>query len=751
MNQSNQVHAPYHFVPLSKWVYMPDWAHLVSHDVPFKDGVSGVLEYTLTNATPLCVGGEQEKSEGKPTLVKWARDPKGDPVIPGSSLKGMLRSVLEIASFGKFAAIDDSHFSFRDISNAETRYAKEIAETEAQAYWIKFDPALHQWTFRKAKHTTLFHDEFNQFSKKYIQNIAFKQPAEDKYAAWPLSQPAINFDLETRIIMGTKNKDVSVERASKFGAGAKQGYPVFSGFRPGKKEHTARRLNFSYMFYDENEKSEKLALGNQLVQKLFENHAENLVNTLKKRPHPKLGIPVFARENKQGQIIALGFAKMPRKLYDNSVNQVASQTQKLLNSANTFDLSELMFGTLRDQGYGIKSRVSFSDGVCDKNTGIAPSNPVILGQPAGSYLSAYLEQKANDLNQVNNELSQYERNSTLKGWKRDPSQTTLNGNMTAELQDKQNVQSTIDLMTVGSEFSGRIVFHNLKPAELGALLWVIQLQAEGKPSYHSLGHGKPLGAGAVRFNNLRLTVRGNDGENDQSIEGLIAGFITHMNKCYPQNKENSWQDSAQIRHLLAFGDKDDNVDKNLRYMPLNAAKGDDTTTSYTNSVKGRTKQVLPLWQHAGQTLPRDEAITQLLPASFASGRLAELFAHCEKEQTLTVFESTLNSEIQLKQKAQVFAEMSVQAQLFFKLKERLESQTDKNGRQSCNTDLDQLIDACLAQQINDSFVSELYALCKDTSKTAYLDLAKNKQNKAKLEARKAKLADLAAKYKVNAN
>ena len=54
------VTAPYHFVPLSKWVYMPDWAHIVSHDVPFEDGVSGVIDYHLTNHTPLCVGDTKD-------------------------------------------------------------------------------------------------------------------------------------------------------------------------------------------------------------------------------------------------------------------------------------------------------------------------------------------------------------------------------------------------------------------------------------------------------------------------------------------------------------------------------------------------------------------------------------------------------------------------------------------------------------------------------------------------------------------
>ncbi|MGD6740198.1 hypothetical protein ACP5PY_29305 [Photobacterium leiognathi subsp. mandapamensis] len=58
---TQQIHAPYHFVPMSKWVYMPDWAHLVSHDVPFKDGLSGVIDYTLLTKTPLCVGGNNKR------------------------------------------------------------------------------------------------------------------------------------------------------------------------------------------------------------------------------------------------------------------------------------------------------------------------------------------------------------------------------------------------------------------------------------------------------------------------------------------------------------------------------------------------------------------------------------------------------------------------------------------------------------------------------------------------------------------
>ena len=58
---SQEMHTPYHFVPLSKWVYMPEWAHLVSHDHPFQQGFSGVIDLTLVNHSPLCVGSGKDE------------------------------------------------------------------------------------------------------------------------------------------------------------------------------------------------------------------------------------------------------------------------------------------------------------------------------------------------------------------------------------------------------------------------------------------------------------------------------------------------------------------------------------------------------------------------------------------------------------------------------------------------------------------------------------------------------------------
>ncbi|MCP4418113.1 MAG: hypothetical protein GY805_15935 [Chloroflexi bacterium] len=50
------------------------------------------------------------------------------------------------------------------------------------------------------------------------------------------------------------------------------------------------------------------------------------------------------------------------------------------------------------------------------------------------------------------------------------------------------------------QFSFRIHFENLLPAELGLLWWAIALPADDNQTYcHKLGMGKPLGLGAVQL------------------------------------------------------------------------------------------------------------------------------------------------------------------------------------------------------------------------------------------------------------
>ena len=86
---SGTIPSPYNFVPLSPNVVQPEWGkargmtnQALSHDAPLQDGLSGSLEITLTNHTPLLIAGEVNPQGEKVPLMQGNRY-----LIPGSSRK----------------------------------------------------------------------------------------------------------------------------------------------------------------------------------------------------------------------------------------------------------------------------------------------------------------------------------------------------------------------------------------------------------------------------------------------------------------------------------------------------------------------------------------------------------------------------------------------------------------------------------------------------------------------------------------
>ena len=118
--------SPYKFVPLNTKVYLPDWADQVSHDIPFEDGEDGWIEVEWENISPLII-----RADNKDPLPVHIEENDGKKLyfIPGSSMKGMLRSTLEILSFGKMEQYDNRFFAHREFDTKKPErndYQKEM-------------------------------------------------------------------------------------------------------------------------------------------------------------------------------------------------------------------------------------------------------------------------------------------------------------------------------------------------------------------------------------------------------------------------------------------------------------------------------------------------------------------------------------------------------------------------------------------------------------------------------------------------
>ena len=102
------IRAPYNFVPHSDKVYFPDWAEEISHDIPFSDGISGFLNLSIEAVTPIFVRNGHtalDANEKNDVYKSFSKTPDNCYFIPATTIKGCIRSVVEIISMGKMSPI----------------------------------------------------------------------------------------------------------------------------------------------------------------------------------------------------------------------------------------------------------------------------------------------------------------------------------------------------------------------------------------------------------------------------------------------------------------------------------------------------------------------------------------------------------------------------------------------------------------------------------------------------------------------
>lgn len=627
-----KIHTPYHFVPLSRWVYMPEWAHLVSHDHPFEDGISGKLIFNATNTSPLCIGSHKDNSG----LLTLAKNAKGEPIIPQTTLKGMIRNILEIAAFGKFNIINDRQFSYRDISNSRNDYLTNvIGKNKVVAGWIKYNAENEQWELNECDYVKIHHNDINRAKSCHLKNA---QTAVQKYQALPLTS-----SLSARISAprGTQKN----RWAEDIDQGGVQGNVFFTNARILSGNNKPESYEFSYFFYNRSPAPKFTAIDKH-VQNLFSNHNLEQVDYLKSHPHPEYGIPVFALVEKKGTLHSLGFSKMPRVSYKNSIKKMIENTNPAHTSDVYFDMAELMFGTLRENDLSLRSRVHFNDAVIQgdlEQDSIYSAPATILGEPKATFLGAYIEQ-----NQSTRYHSYNDDDASLSGWKRYPARNTYQNHIPEN--DNEKVQSKFQLLKQGHEFQGQIVFHNLKHIELAALVWCLTL---GNSPYqrHTIGHAKSLGAGSVSLKIIEdkclLIANKDQSKPSWTVSDLVDTFQQHMNEQYP--KTGKWLDSPQINHLLALTDEDIENSNDFRYMQLKQFKQAKT------AVEG-----LPKVEHNSKILSRQDNIFELSgAASFGKGRLSALLSNTEFDKSqLTLTKQFTEKQKKAAEKAQLAKQKS---------------------------------------------------------------------------------------------
>lgn len=427
------VTAPYNFVPLSKYVCGTrdiGFPEQPSQDQP-QGGLSGVLDVTLSCDGPLLVNwGPARAQTGDDNVKTFGLTPSGMPAIPGSTLRGMIRNVLEIAAFGKMALVDDAKTGVRDLTkSASLDYGRHITTTTqrngafvplSRAGWLRFDDNA-QIRITPCEFARIDHSDLSNLSKDFRTRILARDDAtlapvvQEEFLEWSdeqgLQRSLYVEDTPTDHKHGLKNpkkpelghKHLNYRKAaleqvcacSNGNATQKRGTLVFTGM-PSLQKH------MEFFFFDERE-DESFEVPEHVWKGFLDVHErqEKVSDTWNwRRAALNAGeaIPVFYLTDTQREISHLGLAMMFKLPADNSIGQMIANTSPE-HSGNKVDLPEMIFGRLesgKDMGDGWRGRVSFGWAFADADTWVEPQDSdvrLILAKPKPSFVPAYVRQR----------------------------------------------------------------------------------------------------------------------------------------------------------------------------------------------------------------------------------------------------------------------------------------------------------------------------------------------------------------------
>lgn len=561
------IKAPYNFVPLSNWIFSPSWADQASQDIPFADGVSGSLSVTLTTHSPLLVGGKITPADDiskAPQQVEFAHDPvSGVPLIPGSSLKGMLRSVIEIAAFGKMARINDRRYGVRDLAT-KNFYSRRMGIPKAgflrfeQGKWV-LTPC--QWAKIKqrdyvswagiSEENWLKGGESSAIHRYALLNKVKKLHSQAGYYPKQLTVKT-EIDPDAYPVDGKKTLRAQIVPGGKPAFLVVTGQPTTKGAKNFDKLKELKAKQNDFVFFDV--ESNALSVSERVIQDfLFINDTRNPQNKeptwefWQNKISNKPGIPVFWKEDADGQVESMGLSSMYRLAYKLSVHDALGNTSSGHQDMRIMDLAETMFGRV-DELDSVRGRINITSARATRYE-YGKSVNTVLGSPKSTYYPNYLIQNPGNREYV----TMFDDGAMLRGWKRYPIRDNTEGPV---LDSDIGYKVRVDLKPVskGADFSFRIHFHNLKPEELGALLWACEWGGD-RELRHSLGMGKSLGFGACSLQAKVEHIVANDPDNTcKTAEDYRTDFINLMTSSIANTESSAptFDETLQIKSLKAM-------------------------------------------------------------------------------------------------------------------------------------------------------------------------------------------------------
>ena len=591
--------APYNFVPYdhSRVITGFDGPDLSRAG---EEGFSGSITCTLEALTPILVAGpgESGKDEKGITVRSFFRV-DGKPVIPGSSIKGVIRSLLEAMSFSRLRPVNDRALFWRDLRNSkyQERFVldrggkpKDITPKYRAGFLYKEGSMRY---IRPCKCARVEHDDLAAFRKGFLRKGGYSEKAD----SWGPDR-RIRFDLQNEsAFLHCKGKlKIHYAKATDLGRGEKHGELVFTGKMPKKHQEFIFYDEDGDTSYDVSERTgddKKESLYDRFRAQLTEEQEKKLKDCVANYGNPKQErIPVFFLTNKEGGVEFFGLAALFRMPYNRSVADLL----RTPGPEAGLDFCERLFGRVGrdgDRDLSLRGRVAFGHAVCLEEKSGPGRMTTVLGQPQATCAAHYLMQgwaqvkaKANQKHEdelTNVGLSDYnDPKARIRGrkmyWHRELEPVP-------PPNENRKVAVVLDPLGPGSRFRFRIHVDRLTKEELGGLLCALDLP-EGHA--HKLGMGKSMGLGSVRirieemdvrpaadlYRSLSARVNGDPGAGKDAVDrrdlvrafkGLIVGKLGPS----PADPDEAYEALPEIRAIRVMTDYENRPqNQRTRMMPL---------------------------------------------------------------------------------------------------------------------------------------------------------------------------------------
>lgn len=645
------IKSPFNFVPLADKIYIPDWADLISQDIPFSDGVSGYIDLKITAQTPIFIRNghtREEKDSNSSNYQSFSKTNDGKYFIPSTSIKGEVRSILEIMSFSRMRVDHNARFAQREWENKNLYTIIKEQNQIMCGYlrWSSNDSCYYIYDCDKPYRIGM--DQIDEYlNKTYGMGTPFRNHfSEESKDKFDIESPIVinkdlSFDPKTAIFKYYLVKDAELNglqfsrksnknRKLVFDKkGTIKGNIVLSGQpgyckweRPEELDPTAGKF-FEFVFGKEIGNKYKLSETEFNNYKFIYSESKEWprINKLLKSEQ---GVPVFFRLEK-GQLKDFGltylyklpYEKSPYTILKNKYDRILNEEKKDVDS---YDLAQCILGYTDNRPKDkinngeiapLKGRVSFSNAFSD-NAKQDMSVTLVLNSPKASYYPIYIKQEGRQGYLIRGYKTY--NDGELSGWKRyvvrkdNGLMKPFNSNNPDELENPK-IKTTIHPLKSGTTFKGKIHFHNLRPIELGALLSALTFHAtEG--CFHQLGQAKPYGYGKTSY---AIKLHGKDiSDNELFSPCYYMGL-------FEKEMGEDWIQSETIKNLITMA-KNVVSGPEFEYMQLKVSK-DGVSGRYNEFVQAKKDgEFLPTFTELRNGISIDSLIRYTTEEAIAEER-----------------------------------------------------------------------------------------------------------------------------------